>query len=89
MADKLNKYGYPDNIRIDYDIDRGSISFGASMELSQIFDIIDDDCCFVFVDGELSVTITRSAIESLLKLIPQISDIFHPVSNHLEVFGPH
>lgn len=70
MADKLNKYGYPDNIRIDYDIDRGSISFGASMELSQIFDIIDDDCCFVFVDGELSVTITRSAIESLLKLIP-------------------
>ena len=70
MADKLNKYGYPDNIRIDYDIDRGSISFGASMELSQIFDIIDDDCCFVFVDGEFSVTITRSAIESLLKLIP-------------------
>lgn len=69
MADKLNKYGYPDNIRIDYDIDRGRISFGASMELSQIFDIIDD-CCFVFVDGELSVTITRSAIESLLKLIP-------------------
>lgn len=72
MKEKLNRYGFPKDIMIDYDIDQGKISFGATMELVGMFDIIDDDYGFIFADGELSVTITKSAMESMLKLIPKV-----------------
>ncbi len=71
MKEKLNRYGYPKDIMIDYDIDHGKVSFGATMELANSFEMIEDDFGFVFVDGELSVTITKSAMESMLKLVPK------------------
>ena len=71
MKEELNRHGFPKDIMIDYDIDQGKISFGATMELVGMFDIIYDDYGFIFADGELSVTITKSAMESMLKLIPK------------------
>lgn len=69
MKEKLNSHGFPKDIMIDYDVDCGKISFGATMELVGTFDMIDDDYGFIFADGELSVTITKSAMESMLRLI--------------------
>lgn len=67
----LNKYGYPKDISIDWTIDRGMVEEGASMELVDVFDIMQEDTGYTFVDGDLSITITRSVIEKLLELAPR------------------
>lgn len=72
MKEIVNSHGFPKDIMIDYDVDCGKISFGASMELVSMFDMIEGDYGFFFSDGELSITITKSAMESMLKLIPKV-----------------
>ena len=40
MKEKFNSHGFPKDIMIDYDVDCGKISFGATMELVGTFDMV-------------------------------------------------
>ena len=71
MKEKLNSHGFPKDIMIDYDVDCGKISFGATMELVGTFDMIEGDGGVMCGGGGLSGAITESAMESMLRLIPK------------------